>query len=80
MTTFYEYIIVVNTHTLYYYSDVAKGGETMKSTVKRKGVQKMLGKKTEPDTLDLSPKISLFRKNLLKSLEKVSGKGGVRRG
>ena len=52
----------------------------MKSTVKRKSVQKILGKKIEPDTPDLSPEITLFRTNLLKSLEKVAGKGGGRRG
>lgn len=61
----------------------------MKSTIKRKNynldevkikrVQKILGTKTETDTLDQALEMILFRTNLLESLKKAAGKGGVQR-
>jgi Arc/MetJ family transcription regulator len=66
-----------------------KEGLVMKSTIKRKNynldevkikrVQKILGTKTETDTLDQALEMILFRTNLLESLKKVAGKGGVQR-
>lgn len=62
----------------------------MKTAVKRKNyyldeikirkVQKILGAKTETETLDKALEIILFRAELLDSLKKVSGKGGVQKG
>jgi len=52
-----------------YYLDEAK--------IKR--VQKILGAKTETDTLNKALDIIMFRTELLESLKKVSGKGGVQK-
>jgi DnaJ-class molecular chaperone len=59
----------------------------MKTAVKRKNyildelkikrVQKILGAKTETETLDQALDLILFRTNLLDSLKKVAGKGGI---
>ena len=59
----------------------------MKTAVKRKNyildeikikrVQKILGTKTETETLNQALDMIMFRTNLLASLKKVSGKGGV---
>lgn len=59
----------------------------MKSTVKRKNynldevkikkAQKILGTKTETETLDQALEMILFRTNLLESLKKTAGKGGI---
>lgn len=45
--------------------------------VKIKRVQKILGTKTETETLDKALEMIMFRRDLLESLKKVSGKGGV---
>lgn len=47
--------------------------------VKIKRVQKILGTKTETETLDKALEMIMFRTDLLESLKKVSGKGGVQR-
>ena len=52
-----------------YYLDEAK--------IKR--VQKILGTKTETETLSKAMDIIMFRTELLDSLKKVSGKGGVQK-
>ncbi len=52
-----------------YYLDEAK--------IKR--VQKILGTKTETETLNKAMDIIMFRTELLESLKKVSGKGGVQK-
>ncbi len=52
-----------------YYLDEAK--------IKR--VQKILGVRTETEALEKSMDIVLFRTELLESLKKVSGKGGVQK-
>ncbi len=52
-----------------YYLDEAK--------IKR--VQKILGAKTETETLNKAMDIIMFRAELLESLKKVSGKGGVQK-
>ena len=52
-----------------YYLDEAK--------IKR--VQRILGTKTETETLDKAMDIIMFRTELLESLKKVSGKGGVQK-
>jgi hypothetical protein len=61
----------------------------MKTAVKRKNyyldemkirkVQKILGTKTETETLDKALDMIMFRAELLASLKKVSGKGGVQK-
>ncbi len=61
----------------------------MRTAVKRKNyyldeikirkVQKILGTKTETETLDKALEIIMFRTELLDSLKKVSGKGGVQK-
>ncbi len=61
----------------------------MKTAVKRKNynldeikikrVQKILGAKTETETLDKALDLIMFQTDLLESLKKVSGKGGIRR-
>ncbi|MBI5212421.1 MAG: hypothetical protein HY957_03495 [Nitrospirae bacterium] len=61
----------------------------MSATVKRKNyyldeakikkVQKILGTKTETETLNKAMDIIMFRTELLESLKKVSGKGGVQK-
>lgn len=48
--------------------------------VKIKRVQKILGTKTETETLDKALEMIMFRTDLLESLKKVSCKGGVQRG
>jgi Arc/MetJ family transcription regulator len=52
-----------------YYLDEAK--------IKR--VQRILGTKTETETLNKAMDIIMFRTELLESLKKVSGKGGVQK-
>ncbi len=47
--------------------------------VKIKRVQKILGTKTETETLDKAMEMIMFRSDLLESLTKASGKGGVQR-
>ncbi len=47
--------------------------------VKIKRVQKILGTKTETETLNKAMDIIMFRTELLESLKKVSGKGGVQK-
>lgn len=64
-------------------------GDGMKTAVKRKNynldeakikkVQKMLGTKTETETLNQALDMVLLRTRLLDSLQHVSGKGGVQR-
>ena len=59
----------------------------MKSTVKRKNyyldenkirrVRTILGTKTETEAIDAALDLVVFRREILKSLEKVAGKGGV---
>ena len=59
----------------------------MKATVKRKNfyldekkirrVQRILGAKTETETIDRSLDLVLFRKEIRESLKKVAGKGGI---
>ncbi|MBI5408424.1 MAG: hypothetical protein HZA14_03555 [Nitrospirae bacterium] len=59
----------------------------MKAAVKRKNyyldeikikkAQKILGTKTETETLDKALDMIVFRAELIESLKKVSGKGGV---
>ncbi len=61
----------------------------MKTAVKRKNynldeikikrVQKILGAKTETETLDKALDLIMFQTDLLESLKKVSGKGGIQR-
>ena len=61
----------------------------MKTAVKRKNynldeikikrVQKILGAKTETETLDKALDLIMFQTGLLESLRKVSGKGGIQR-
>ncbi len=61
----------------------------MKTAVKRKNynldeikikrVQKILGAKTETETLDKALDLVMFQTDLLESLKKVSGKGGIQR-
>jgi hypothetical protein len=61
----------------------------MRTDIKRKNyyldeikimkVKKILGTKTETETLDKALELILFRTELLESLKKVSGKGGVQR-
>lgn len=61
----------------------------MRTAVKRKNyyldeikirkVQKILGTKTETETLDKALELVMFRTELLESLKKVSGKGGVQK-
>jgi hypothetical protein len=40
-------------------------------------VRSILGAKTETEAIDAALDLVVFRKNILKSLEKVAGKGGV---
>ena len=47
--------------------------------VKIKKVQKILGTKTETEALNKAMDIVVFRTELLESLKKVSGKGGVQK-
>lgn len=47
--------------------------------IKIKKVQKILGTKTETETLDKAMDTIMFRTEILESLKKVSGKGGVRK-
>jgi hypothetical protein len=59
----------------------------MKSNVKRKNyyldenkirrVRTILGTKTETEAIDAALNLVVFRREILKSLEKVAGKGGV---
>ena len=59
----------------------------MKSNVKRKNyyldenkirrVRTILGTKTETEAIDAALNLVIFRREILKSLEKVAGKGGV---
>jgi len=61
----------------------------MRTAIKRKNyyldeikimkVKKILGTKTETETLDKALELILFRTELLESLKKISGKGGVQR-
>ncbi len=46
---------------------------------KIKKVQKILGTKTETEALNKAMDIIMFRTELLESLKKVSGKGGVQK-
>lgn len=47
--------------------------------VKIKKVQKILGTKTETEAINKAMDIVVFRTELLESLKKVSGKGGVQK-
>ena len=47
--------------------------------MKIKRVQKILGTKTQTETLDRALDMIMFRTELLASLKKVSGKGGVQK-
>lgn len=47
--------------------------------IKIKRVQKILGTKTETETLDKALDMIMFRTDLLESLKKAAGKGGVQR-
>jgi hypothetical protein len=59
----------------------------MKSNLKRKNyylaenkihrVRAILGAKTETEAIDAALNLVVFRKEILKSLQKVAGKGGV---
>jgi hypothetical protein len=59
----------------------------MKTNLKRKNyyldekkirrVRAILGTKTETEAIDAALNLVVFRKEILKSLEKVAGKGGV---
>ena len=59
----------------------------MKANLKRKNyyldetkirrVRAMLGVKTETEAIDAALNLVIFKKEILKSLEKVAGKGGV---
>ncbi len=59
----------------------------MKTNLKRKNyyldekkirrVRSILGAKTETEAIDAALNLVVFRKEILKSLEKVAGKGGV---
>ena len=59
----------------------------MKENIKRKNyyldevkirrVRTILGAKTETEAIDAALNLVLFKKEILKSLEKVAGKGGV---
>ena len=40
-------------------------------------VRTILGAKTETEAIDAALNLAVFRKEILKSLEKVAGKGGV---
>ena len=40
-------------------------------------VKRVLGAKTETEAIDTALDLVIFRKEILKSLEKVAGKGGV---
>ena len=61
----------------------------MKTNFKRKNyyldekkirrVRTILGVKTETEAIDAALNLVVFRKEILKSLEKVAGKGGVER-
>ena len=61
----------------------------MRTAIKRKNyyldeikimkVKKILGTKTETETLDKALELIMFRTELLESLKKVSGKGGVQK-
>jgi hypothetical protein len=61
----------------------------MRTAIKRKNyyldeikimkVKKILGTKTETETLDKALDLIMFRTDLLESLKKVSGKGGVQK-
>jgi hypothetical protein len=61
----------------------------MKSNLKRKNyyldenkirrVRTILGAKTETEAIDEALNLVLFRKEILKSLEKVASKGGVQK-
>ena len=61
----------------------------MKTNLKRKNyyldekkirrVRTILGAKTETEAIDAAVNLVVFRKEILKSLEKVAGKGGVER-
>ena len=44
---------------------------------KIKKAQKILGAKTETEAIDAALNLVVFKKEILKSLEKVAGKGGV---
>ena len=62
-------------------------GVIMKTNLKRKNyyldekkirrVRSILGAKTETEAIDAALDLVVFRKDILKSLEKVAGKGGV---
>jgi hypothetical protein len=62
-------------------------GPIMKTNLKRKNyyldekkirrVRAILGTKTETEAIDAALNLVVFRKEILKSLEKVAGKGGV---
>jgi hypothetical protein len=62
-------------------------GAAVKTNLKRKNyyldekkirrVRTILGAKTETEAIDAALNLVVFRKEILKSLEKVAGKGGV---
>ncbi len=47
--------------------------------IKIRQAQKILGAKTETETLNRALDLIMFRKDLLASLKKAAGKGGVER-
>ncbi len=47
--------------------------------VKIKKVQKILGTRTETETLNKAMDIIMFRSEILESLKKILGKGGVQK-
>ena len=47
--------------------------------VKIRRVRQILGAKTETEAIDAALNLVIFRREILKSLEKVAGKGGVQK-
>jgi hypothetical protein len=74
----------VSTYKMIYY---LYKGYIMKTNLKRKNyyldenkirrARAILGAKTETEAIDAALSLVVFRKEILKSLEKVAGKGGV---
>ena len=66
---------------------VCMGSTIMKSALKRKNyylderkirrARAILGARTETEAVDAALDLVLFRRQILKSLEKVAGKGGI---
>lgn len=47
--------------------------------VKIRRVRRILGAKTETEAIDAALNLVVFKREILKSLEKVAGKGGVQK-